>query len=162
MDLQELFDREAIRKVLAAYTMAGDRLRVEEFAAVFTQDGVFESENVAKEKCFRYTGREAIKEFISGWGRETKLTNPSNRANFVRHHLSSCQIDLTGADAAKSRTYWVAFTNLGPDHCGYYLDDFRKVGGEWLIANRKVREDWVAEGSLFAIAGMSLRGRVQQ
>ena len=39
-----------------------------------------------------------------------------------------------GPDTAKSRTYWVAYTDIGPDHCGYYVDAFRKVGDRWLIA----------------------------
>ena len=70
----------------------------------------------------------------------------------MRHHLSTCKIDLTGPDTATARTYWVAWTDIGPDHNGYYLDDFRKVGDEWLIARRRVRRDWDAPGSLFVTA----------
>jgi hypothetical protein len=70
----------------------------------------------------------------------------------VRHHLSTSKIDLTEPDTALARTYWAAWTDIGPDHAGYYLDTFRKVGGEWLIAHRRIRLDWTAEGSLFANA----------
>ena len=161
MDLQELLDREAIRKTIANYTMAGDRLRVDDFLATFTPDAIFESEALSKEKTFRYVGREAIKAFISGWGRGAKDANPVHQAKFIRHHLATCQIDLTGPESAKSRTYWVAYTDAGPDHCGYYVDEFRKIGHSWLIAHRKVREDWMAQNSLYASAVVNLRGRNQ-
>jgi hypothetical protein len=79
-------------------------------------------------------------------------TAQSPRATFVRHHLSTCLIDLTGPDTAKARTYWTAYTDIGPDHCGHYIDTFRKVGDRWLIAHRKVRLDWRSPASLFKAA----------
>jgi len=161
MDQKELLDRESIRKTLAAYTMAGDRLRVDDFVATFTQDAIFESQGVAKEKTFRYEGRDAIKAFISSWGRGADDAHPVHQSKFIRHHLATCKIDLTGPDTATGRTYWVAYTNIGPDHCGYYVDEFRRVGDLWLIAHRKVREDWMAENSLYASTVANLRGRNQ-
>ena len=95
MDLQELLDREGIRKTIANYTMAGDRLRVDDFIATFTEDGIFESEAVTQEKTFRYVGRDAIKAFILGWGRGANEVHPVHQAKFIRHHLSTCQINLT-------------------------------------------------------------------
>ena len=38
----------------------------------------------------------------------------------------------------------------GPDHCGVYTDTFRRVGDDWLIAERRVRTEWNAPESLFA------------
>jgi 3-phenylpropionate/cinnamic acid dioxygenase small subunit len=72
-----------------------------------------------------------------------------HEATFARHHLSTCKIDLTAPDTATVRTSWVAWTDVGPDHAGYYLDTFRQVGEEWLIAHRRVREDWRSPASLF-------------
>jgi hypothetical protein len=46
----------------------------------------------------------------------------------------------------------VAWTDIGPDHAGYYLDIFRKEGDLWLIAHRRVRMDWEAGNSLFRSA----------
>ncbi len=40
-------------------------------------------------------------------------------------------------------------TDIGPDHSGTYNDLFRKVGGQWLIAHRKIRVDWRSPDSLF-------------
>ena len=63
-----------------------------------------------------------------------------------------CNIELTGAESARARTYWVAYTDIGPDHAGCYLDEFRKVGADWLIAHRRVREDWRSPNSRFTNA----------
>jgi 3-phenylpropionate/cinnamic acid dioxygenase small subunit len=149
--MDELLAREAIRHTMTRYTMAGDRLRTDEFIAVFTQDAVLASEGVEESDTFRYEGREAIREWLSRWSRRSG-TGKSASATFVRHHLSTSQIELTGPDTAKARTYWVAYTNIGPDHCGYYIDVFRKTGEGWLIAERKVRLDWRSPNSLFTTA----------
>jgi SnoaL-like domain len=148
MTLDELLARESIRKTMASYTVAGDRLRVEEFVAVFTDDAILESDGVPESDAFRYVGREAIRQWIMRWGAPSSSANQSPQATFVRHHLSTSQIEIDGA-SAKASTYWVAYTDIGPDHCGYYIDRFRKVGEEWLIAHRKVRLDWRSAKSLF-------------
>jgi 3-phenylpropionate/cinnamic acid dioxygenase small subunit len=150
VNLDELLAREAIRQTMTRYTMAGDRLRTDEFVAVFTEDAVLASEGVEESDMFRHEGREAIREWMARWSRRSGAQSPS--ATFVRHHLSTSQIELTGPDSAKARTYWVAYTNIGPDHCGYYIDVFRKTGEAWLIAQRKVRLDWRSPNSLFTTA----------
>ncbi|HTV96053.1 MAG TPA: nuclear transport factor 2 family protein [Steroidobacteraceae bacterium] len=151
MTIDELLARESIRRTMAAYTMAGDRLKVEDFIAVFTEDAIFESEGVAAQDLFRYEGRAAIRDWLAGWSSRAAARPPSlKRPTFIRHHLSTCQIELTGSAAAKARTYWVAYTDIGPDHGGYYVDSFRKVDDRWLIAHRKVRLDWRLPESLFA------------
>jgi len=152
MTLEDLLAREAIRDVVAKYTTSGDRLRIDEFVSCFTEDAVIEAEHVAPDKAFRYEGKAAIRAWQERWLHRDPGAAPVHGASFVRHHLSTAKIDLTGADSARSRTYWAAWTDIGPDHAGYYLDDFRKVDGEWLIAHRRVRLDWEAEGSLFRTA----------
>ena len=146
MTLEDLLAREAIRAVMAKYTMAGDRLRIDDFVSCFTEDAIIESERVPPDRLFRYEGREAIRAWQTRWRAGEGATHG---AAFVRHHLSTSQIDLTGADSAEARTYWVAWTDIGADHAGYYLDRFRRAEGQWLIAHRRVRMDWEAEGSLF-------------
>ncbi len=149
MTLEDLLAREAIRDVMAKYTTSGDRLRIDDFVACFTQDAVMESEHVPADRMFRYEGRAEIRAWQERWLRGESGTHG---ATFVRHHLSTSKIDLTGPDTAKARTYWVAWTDIGPDHAGYYLDTFRKVDGAWLIAHRRVCMDWEADASLFRSA----------
>jgi hypothetical protein len=152
MTLEELLARESIRKTLASYTLAGDRLRADDFAAVFTTYGVLESEAVGTTDAFRYEGREALRAWLMRWHDAGVSVEPGRQASFVRHHLSTSHIDMTGVDTATGRTYWVAYTDIGLDHCGYYIDVFNKVQQQWLIAHRKVRLDWRSPHSLFTTA----------
>lgn len=149
MTVDELLARESIRHTMASYTIAGDRLRANDFVAVFTEDAVLESDGVPEQDAFRYEGRQSIREWITRWTQAPEGAASQPQASFVRHHLSTSLIELTGPDSAKARTYWVAYTDIGPDHCGHYLDSFRKVGDRWLIAHRKVRLDWRSPASLF-------------
>ena len=145
--------RESIRQTMAKYTLAGDRLHLDEFLAVFTTDAILESEGVAAEDAFRYEGIEQISQWINRWThRAGDERAPTHQATFVRHHLSTSLIDVTGPETAKASTYWTAYTDIGPDHCGYYIDHFRKTGGHWLLAHRRVRLDWRSPQSLFTTA----------
>ena len=149
MTLEELLAREAIRDTMAKYNTAGDRLRVDDFVSCFTEDAVMESEHVPEDRLFRYEGRPAIRGWQERW---LAGEGGTHGATFVRHHLSTSKIDLLGPGSATARTYWVAWTDIGPDHAGYYLDIFRKEGDLWLIAHRRVRMDWEAGNSLFRSA----------
>jgi hypothetical protein len=151
MTIEELLAREAIRKTMADYTLAGDRLRIDDFVAVFTEDAILESEGVPEADTFRFVGRDAMRSWFTRW-KQPEGAARTHQATFVRHHLSTSQIELTGPGTARARTYWTAYTDIGPDHCGYYIDQFRKVGERWLIAHRKVRLDWRSEHSLFTTA----------
>jgi len=150
MTVEELLAREAIRHTIATYTIAGDRLRVDEFVAVFADDAVIETEGVPEPECFRHQGRQAIHGWIGGFGRAMREGVPGARATFIRHHLSTCLIELIDPHTARSRTYWVAYTDIGPDHCGHYVDAFRKVGARWLISHRRIRVDWRSSESLYS------------
>lgn len=149
MTLDELLAREAIRDTLAKYNTSGDRLKAEDFAACFTEDGILESTRASGEQKFRFESRAAILEWQNRWRTGEPGANTVQGPSFVRHHLTTCRIELTSRETAKVRTYWFVMSDNGPDHAGYYLDDFRKVGDDWLIAHRKVRVDWEAEHGLF-------------
>jgi hypothetical protein len=157
MTLEELLAREGVRKTMADYTMAGDRLKADAFCAVFTEDAVMETDGVPEADAFRYAGRDEIRGWITRWLKPPG-EGPVHKASFIRHHLATSQIELTGPDTAKARTYWTAYTDIGPDHCGYYLDDFRKVDDRWLIARRRIRLDWRSEQSLYTTAVERTRG----
>ena len=152
MTADELLAREAIRATLARYNVAGDRLKIDEYVACFTEDGIIEVTDHMRVPQFRYEGREAIRTWQSRWQERTAGDEPVHEASFVRHHLSTCRIELTGPDTARTTTYWVAWTDIGPDHAGVYVDDFRRNGDDWLIAHRRVREDWRSPQSLFNTA----------
>ena len=135
-----------IRSVQAAYNVAGDRFRLDELAATFTEDGVLQTPTDT------FSGRAGI---VAGLGRPRP--EGARRPTFVRHHLTTSKIDVTGADTAEGRTYFMVFTDIGPDHAGFYQDRLVRTAEGWRIAERKVRIDWVSPDSF----SESLKGVVQ-
>ena len=147
MTQDEALAHTAIRDTLARYNIAGDRLRVDDFIACFTPDGMLET------GAYTLSGREEIHAWMTGMRPAGGLSaKPSRIPRFVRHHLATCQIDLTGPHTATARTYWMVLTDIGPDHAGLYVDNFRCENGNWLIAHRKARTEWFASESYFAPA----------
>lgn len=141
MTHEALLAREAIRDLVARCSTAGDRLRIEEFVACFTEDGVIESEHMPQDRAFCHRGHDAIR----GWQGRWLLTEGAvHGATFVRHHLAASTIDLTGHHTAQARTCWSAWTDIGPDNAGLYLDDLCEDNGTWRIAHRRIRMDWEA------------------
>jgi hypothetical protein len=154
MKLDEMLAREAIRATMAKCAQAGDSMRGEDYAACYTEDGVLQTESADGTVNFRHESRAAILDWQNRWksgkgGSDTGTVS----AGFVRHNLTTCQIWFTGPDTAKARTYWLVMSSNGPDHCGVYSDSFRKVGDDWLIAERRVRTEWNAPQSLFVRKG---------
>jgi hypothetical protein len=140
MSLEQAIAREHIRDTMARYNIAGDRRDLPAFVDTFTDDAVYES------AVFRCVGRESIEAYLrASWS--AKPSGPT--ARFRRHNLTTSQIDLTGPSTAGSRTYYFVVTDLGPDHCGYYVDQWREQRGRWLMSNREVWMDWCHPGSLF-------------
>jgi hypothetical protein len=133
----------AIRNMMSAYNVAGDRMRVEALAATFMDDGVLQTPTAT------YRGRAGIIAGLGGGpqGAAGRRTGP--RPTVVRHNLTTSHVTLSGPDMAEGRTYFIVFTDVGPDHAGHYVDRLRKVDGTWLFEHRDVRVDWIAEASLF-------------
>lgn len=151
--LADLLARESIRHTIASYTMAGDRLKVDDFAAVFTEDAILETEGVPEHDSFCHEGRQAIRQWMERWREGASSGGEGvHQATFVRHHLATCLIDIVDDSHAHARTYWTAYTDIGPDHAGYYVDTLRKEGDRWLIAWRRIRLDWRSDGSLMFTA----------
>lgn len=155
MTLDDMLAREAIRATMARCTQAGDSLRAEVYAACFTEDGTLQTDTAGggagldlKSRAEILAWQSAMREPGKGLGQSGAV-----RLTLARHNLTTCQIELTGPDSATARTYWFVHTNVGPDHAGVYRDTFRKVGGLWLIAARRVKTEWVAENSLMAAPG---------
>lgn len=154
MTIEELLAREAIREVMAKYAVTGNRLDVADFLCCFTEDAIIESEFAVPEKSFRFEGTAAIRAWQQRWLAADEVYGTT----FVRHHLTTSTITMTGPGTAMVRTYWTVWTDIGPDHAGIYLDDFRKVGDNWLIAHRRIRYDWAVPDSVFGIAIAKTKG----
>jgi len=140
---------ESIRKTIHSYTIAGDSRDRDLFATLWAEDAVMEFAGFGPVPGFRSVGRAEIVGRTQSWspvpGQDPSLT----LTRFIRHNLTTSLIDLTGADTAKSRTYFVVLTEIGQDHAGTYNDEFILEGGNWLFSHRRIEVDWRSDGSLF-------------
>lgn len=142
MEAWEVAAREQIRDVIARYNHAGDRGRSAELAACFTADGVLDTGHDGG----RWEGAARIAAEIDAVAARTATAGGAPTS--VRHHVSSVVIDLASATEATAQAYFLVLTAIGVDHWGRYRDRFRCVDGTWLIAERAVRVDGHAPGSL--------------
>ena len=140
MDAEECNARAAIQSTVARYTFHGDRGRVDALAQCFTEDGVLEflGEWTAQ-------GRDGIFEQTSTVTGETR----ERQQPLLRHHLATHHVEFSGATDARATTYFTAYTEIGPDHIGRYVDQLRRVGGDWLFAHRRIVVDWWAPNTLY-------------
>ena len=138
--LDSSLDREQIRDLVARYNIAGDRRDLDAFVDTFCDEAVWES------AVFRCVGQSAIRDYLSvAW----KLAPGVPAPRFRRHHLTTMQIDLASPETAAGRIYYLMTTDLGLDHCGFYVDRYRRDDGRWRIAHREVWMDWANPESLF-------------
>lgn len=142
MDVEEAVAREAIRATLSRYNLSGDRGDLEGVAACFTEDGVLEVPG-----SFTARGRREIVEHLHA--PVATLRSQAARA-LLRHHLGTHGVHFEGLQRARCWTYFTAFTEVGPDHMGRYVDRVRKVDEEWLLSHRRVVVEWWSPQSRYS------------
>ena len=146
MELWELVARECCRDTLAQYTHAGDRFRLDEYAAAFCEDGVLDIRGSEPVR-----GRAAIIERVStatGGPRKAATSSPATK-RIVRHNVTNIRFESVRPDEATVASYFTVFTEIGLDHMGRYRDRLVPVGDRWLIAHRFVSTDWRAPDTTF-------------
>lgn len=149
MTNEERNAREAIRQTINAYTIAGDSRDRETFCALWTDDAVLEFAGFGPVPGFRSEGAEGFSAQTARWNPDPAKDPSFSKTSFIRHNLTTCQIQLTGPDTARARTYFIVYTEIGPDHAGNYDDELVRQGDRWLFRHRRIELVWRAEGSLF-------------
>ncbi len=140
MTPDEVVAREEIRYTQSAYHLAGDRGRIDELVACFTDDGVLEL------SVGTFEGRTAIADRLSQVGGDRPAL-PAGVRPFLHHHLTTSHVEVDG-DEATGLSYFLVMSHVGLDHCGRYVDAYRKVGERWLIARRKATVSWASGDSV--------------
>jgi uncharacterized protein (TIGR02246 family) len=117
-------DREEIRELLARYNHAVDSHQVEEWAGLFTDDGVFDS------------GGRTLK------GADELRSFAESVPVGLRHVVANEIIDLDG-DQATVRAYLfiLAGKPAAIATTGVYEDEVRRVDGRWRFARRTFTPD---------------------
>ena len=123
-------DKEAIREVLAEYCFRLDDGRFAEMAALFTEDGTWDT------AFGKATGRAAIAELASSL--RTRAQQPRPRAV---HLVTNIAITLDG-EHARVRSNWMVMQNdphrprIGSG--GAYHDEMVRSEGSWRFRYRKI------------------------
>jgi hypothetical protein len=140
VDTEEVRARAAIQATVARYTFHGDRGRVDELAQCFTEDGVLEfiGEWTARGRDEIYTQTSSVT------GETRERTHP-----LLRHHLATHHVEFAADAEARATTYFTAYTEIGPDHVGRYVDQLRRVDDDWLFAHRRIAVDWWAPDTVY-------------
>lgn len=135
MDLAELVARESIRDAIARYNANGDAGRIDAVVDVFAPDCVFEL--VDGEHRSVHHGHDGVRAVMSSFAERWRAdAEATGTTPYVRHLVTTTQIDVVDATTATARSYVVALMAHGVDHWGRYVDRFALVGGRWLLAHR--------------------------
>jgi hypothetical protein len=138
MEAWEVAARLSILDTMARYNHSGDGGIAEEYAACFTPDGIMEVRGSDP-----VVGRDAIREFLEG---QKESLAGAIAAPKIQHFVASHRIQFASPNEATASAYFMAVTNIGPDHWGRYRDRFVPCDGAWLIEHRKVRVDGAMPG----------------
>lgn len=138
---------EAIRAVEAAYRDHWDSTRAQEWANLFSPDGVFRRADVAGVAGHVQRGREQLAEFCRtlqvGYGRF--------------HMLTTMDVKLDGPDRAHSRIGFLCrMTSTGEYPraslvTGYYDTRYVLVEGRWLIDTKVERQVFRDDHAYFGV-----------
>lgn len=137
MDVGQAIAREGIRDLVARYNANADSGRFEQVLELFAPDATMD---IGDGRIYR--GREEIATIFTG-AREgwRSAAQETGAPPYVRHFVSTHQIDLLAADRARGRCYFQVLMAHGLDHWGRYLDEYAEIAGRWLFTHRRVSVD---------------------
>jgi hypothetical protein len=137
-------DRAEIEDLMARYLFAIDYFDWDAYVATFAEDGELEFASGTSKG--RAAIREAVTRFSEGIGRF--YATEDGQPAILRHVILQSSIRVEG-DRAWGRSLWLEMANHGPEDTmkmgtyGIYEDEFRKVDGRWLIAKRRVLNEFI-------------------
>jgi len=144
LDLAELADRLAIRRLVDDYARAADRVDGAAAGACFTPDGVLRICNRGQAEPVRMrTGPDEIAAAFAGLG----------RYDVTLHVVANHYVDLDG-DTATGETYCLAHhihdADDGTGKLDYvmairYLDQYRRTEVGWRLAQRELQVEFTED-----------------
>jgi hypothetical protein len=144
MEPWEVAIRESVRQTISDYVVAGDRRRIPELAACFTEGG-----SMQIDKGEAVVGRAPIIEHLD-------QVLPTERVpTHAHHHVTSTHFASVTPDAVDAWSYFTVMTDVGADHWGRYRDRFVPSDGRWLLESRRITVDGFAAESYFRPASES-------
>ena len=141
MELWELFAREGIRDLVARYNSNGDTGRFGPMMELFAENAVMETGSSRGGELRRAEGKAAVNEIFTGAKENWSEPGTKGAPVFIRHNVSTHQIDLIDETHATGRCYFHVNMAWGLDHWGRYIDTYEQIDGRWLFTYRKVLMD---------------------
>lgn len=132
-DNEQAQARSEIRHLQSTYNTAGDRAKIDDLSATFTDDGVLEVPGAS------YQGRDAITAFLSGVA-ESGSDSVDLRGS--RHHLTTSRIEFDDSDSANGWTYFFVMRAGQVLQEGSYIDRYVRTALGWRFAHRRVKILW--------------------
>jgi hypothetical protein len=137
-------DRAQIEDLMARYLFAIDYNDWDSYVETFAPDGELTFARGTSK------GRPAIRELVSAFALSIGKTyhTEDGKAAKLRHVVLESVIRVQG-NRAWGRTLWLEMANHGPGDTmkmgtyGIYEDEFKKEGGQWLIAKRNVLNEFL-------------------
>jgi len=134
----ELLARESIRDLVTRYNSNGDSGRIAQVLELFAPDAVMELTSEGGDTR-TYRGIDEIESIFTG-AIETfrEASAKRDQPGYVRHCVTTHQIDIADRQHAKGRCYFFVIRANGLDHWGRYVDEYEERDGRWRFTYRRV------------------------
>jgi hypothetical protein len=137
-------DRAEIEDLMARYLFAIDYFDWDSYVGTFAPDGELEFASGTSK------GRDAIRAAVTSFSKRIGefYHTEDGKPAILRHVVLQSSIRVEGTHAW-GRTLWVEMANHGPKDTmkmgtyGIYEDEFTKADGHWLIAKRRVLNEFI-------------------
>lgn len=139
-------DRAEIEDLMARYLFAIDYSDWDAYVATFTEDGELEFASGL------FKGRDVIRDTVMRFAERigSFYHTEDGQPAILRHVILQSSIRVEG-DRAWGRSLWLEMANNGPADTvkmgtyGIYEDEFARIDGRWLIAKRRVLNEFLPD-----------------
>lgn len=135
--VQELYDRQMILELMAAYGQAMDASDGDAFVKLFTPDAVLIAGGGET-----FKGTEALRRIGASAGQREVVSGPVQPRGYpVHHQYSNVSMDIRG-NSATVRANWLVINGRvripAMQSMGHYEDKLVKRNGRWLYTERRI------------------------
>ncbi len=130
--VRRLDDERQIHNLLARISHLADRGSIDDYLALWTDDGMWEgSADVAR-------GKDEMRARVEAY-RARGVQGPGSQA---RHVSTTRYVEFVSADSARAESYFVYFVDVNtqprPARVGRYVDELQRTGAQWRLRRRRL------------------------
>lgn len=130
--VRRLDDERQIHNLLARLSHLADRGSIDDYLALWTDDGMWEgSADVAR-------GKDEMRARVEAY-RARGVQGPGSQA---RHVSTTRFVEFDTADSARAESYFIYFVDVDtrprPARVGRYVDELQRTDGQWRLRRRRL------------------------